>query len=61
MEYFSKKKDWVSWTLAIMVFMIHVSTFSNYTGYPIWAEWLNLCFQRSIQMAAVPTFFSCQE
>lgn len=57
MAIFTKKKTTVSYALAVLVFFIHISTFSNYCNYPTIAVVINTFLTKSINMIAVPMFF----
>lgn len=61
MGYFWKKKEIVSYILSIFVFLIHISSFSNYshTGNTISVinEHVKILFKYPLPMIAVPLFF----
>lgn len=61
MEYFWKKKEFVSFILCILVFLIHISSFAHYSnsGAPIDEvnQKLTFFFKESITRFAVPMYF----
>ena len=61
MEYFWKKKEFISFVLCILVFLIHISSFSPYLagegGTAVLNEKLSFFFKESITRFAVPMFF----
>ena len=61
MDSFWKKKEFVSFVLSILVFLIHISSFAQYASVDGWIGTLNgklsFFFQESITRFAVPMYF----
>ena len=55
-DYVWKKKVIVSYSLSILVFWIHCSTFANYEPLPLWVKTIAVFFKDVITPVAVPLF-----
>lgn len=57
MDFFWKKKTIVTYILSVLIFFIHISSFANYSEYPLWENVLRSIFSEILSPIAVPLFF----